>query len=194
MNRFKIQYLLILIFPLVTSWIGAMLSGMQSGPDGISLQQISLAIALLTGMMAMFIRYLHGQWHYLIAIILSAIYASVSLTLLNAPISILPLFLINLAYALLTILIVRYIFYIKSVFRIRTILLGVTGALLFSAYLAAIYSLLTIELPPGFWNASFMYGLILYVFMGFGMSLADLVILQLEVKQLQNEDDAHDDK
>ena len=187
MNRFKIEYLLIVILPVLASWIGSLLPGMQSGPGGPSLMHISLGAALLTGLMALFVRYLAGQWHYLIAIVASMLYAGLSLRMMNAPISILPLFLVNLLYSVLTILIIKFVFYIKTIFRFRTILFGVAGAAIFSVYLAFLYQLLTVQLPQGFWNATFMYGLISYVFIGFGMSMADLIILRLDVAELQNQ-------
>lgn len=193
MNKFKFQYLLIVILPVLWSWIGSMLSGMQSGPGGLPLMYINFGAALLTGLMALFIRYLGGQWHYLIAVLISLIYAILSLNLMHAPISLMPLFLINLAYSVLTILIVNYVFYIKTLFRFRTIIFGLVGGLIFSAYLAFLYRLLTVELPEGFWNTSFMYGLILYVFIGFGISMADLIILRMDVAQLKNKGTMEDD-
>lgn len=193
MQRFKIQYLLILVFPLIASWIGSILAGMNSGASGLSFSQLSLGIAFVTGTLAISLKYLTWPWHYLLAIVISALLALLSLQAIRAPISIFPLFLLNLTYALLTLLALRYVFYIKFLFRIRTILFGVVGAILFSIYLAALYTLLTIELPSGFWNASFLYGLILYVFIGFAMSLADLVILQMEIKKLKHEDSSSDD-
>ncbi|MDD3563431.1 MAG: hypothetical protein PHR32_07140 [Candidatus Cloacimonetes bacterium] len=188
MNRFKIEYLLIVILPVLASWIGSLLPGMQSGPVGPSLMHISLGAALLTGLMALFVRYLAGQWHYLIAIVASMLYAGLSLKVMNAPISIMPLFLVNLVYSVLTILIVKFVFYIKTIFRFRTILFGFAGAAIFSVYLAFLYQLLTIQLPEGFWNATFMYGLVSYVLIGFGMSMADLIILRLDVAELKSQD------
>lgn len=187
MNRFKIEYLLIVILPVLASWIGSLLPGMQGGSIGPSLLHISLGAALLTGLMALFVRYLAGQWQYLIAVAASLLYAGLSLRVMNAPISILPLFLVNLVYSVLTILILKFVFYIKTIFRFRTILFGVAGALIFSVYLAFLYQLLTIQLPEGFWNATFMYGLIIYVFIGFGMSMADLIILRLDVAELKSQ-------
>jgi hypothetical protein len=52
---------------------------------------------------------------------------------------------------------------------------------------------LTVDLPSGFWSANFMYGLILYVFIGFGMSMADLIILRLDVAQLSSKGKPEDD-
>ncbi|MCB5261991.1 MAG: hypothetical protein LHW64_05435 [Candidatus Cloacimonetes bacterium] len=193
MNKFKIQHLLILILPVLTSWISAMLPGMQSGPFGPPLMYIGLGAAFLTGLMALYIRYLGGHWHYLLAIVISLIYSALSFKMMGAPISIMSLFMINLVFSILTILIVNYVFYIKTLFRFRTLLFGLAGALIFSAYLAFLYQLLTIELQDGFWNVSFMYGLILYVFIGFGLSMADLIILRLDVAQLKNTSSQEDD-
>lgn len=193
MRKFKIQYLLIVILPVLCSWIGSMLSGMKSGPAGLALLYISMGAALLTGLIALFVRYLGGKWHYLIAVVMALVYSALSLQAMNAPISIMPLFLINLVFGVLTIMIVNYVFYVKTLFRFRTIFMGLLGALIFSTYLGFLYMLLTIELPEGYWNASFMYGLILYVFIGFGMSMADLIILRMDVAQLKKQGPMADD-
>jgi len=194
MNRFKIQYLLIILFPLLGAYLGSVLSGAEASPSGISLFHIALAAALLCGTQALFQRYLHSNWYWHIALALAIAFSVISLTLVNAPISIFSLLLPNLLYSLITIYLIRIIFYGKLMFRLRTLLMGVFGGIMLSLYLAAFYSLMGIELIEGFWNASFIYGLIVYVFIGFSMSVADLLILQSEVRKLKQEETLEDDQ
>lgn len=192
MNRFRIAYLLIVIFPLLGAFLGSMLSGAEYNGIGISFNAIALAAALLTGVLALLQHYLNSFWQVPVAIFMAIIYSALSMLSIDAPISIFALILPNTVYALLSLLIVRFIFYNRSIFRLRTLIMGILGGIMFSLYLAAIYTLLRVELSSGFWNASFVYGLIIYVFIAFSMSIADLVILQLEVKELQQQNSEDD--
>lgn len=192
MNRFRIAYLLIVIFPLLGAFLGSMLSGAEYNGIGISFNAIALAAALLTGVLALLQHYLNSFWQVPVAIFMAIIYSALSMLSIDAPISIFALILPNTVYALLSLLIVRFIFYNRSIFRLRTLIMGILGGIMFSLYLAAIFTLLRVELSSGFWNASFVYGLIIYVFIAFSMSIADLVILQLEVKELQQQNSEDD--
>ncbi|MCB5279153.1 MAG: hypothetical protein M0Q19_05990 [Candidatus Cloacimonetes bacterium] len=192
MNRFRIAYLLIVIFPLLGAFLGSMLSGAEDNGIGISFNAIALAAALLTGVLALLQHYLNSFWQVPVAIFMAIIYSALSMLSIDAPISIFALILPNTVYALLSLLIVRFIFYNRSIFRLRTLIMGILGGIMFSLYLAAIFTLLRVELGSGFWNASFVYGLIIYVFIAFSMSIADLVILQLEVKELQQQNSEDD--
>ncbi|MDD4688022.1 MAG: hypothetical protein PHH38_08090 [Candidatus Cloacimonetes bacterium] len=192
MNRFRIAYLLIVIFPLLGALLGSMLSGAEDNGIGISFNAIALAAALLTGVLALLQHYLNSFWQVPVAIFMAIIYSALSMLSIDAPISIFALILPNTVYALLSLLMVRFIFYNRSIFRLRTLIMGILGGIMFSLYLAAIFTLLRVELSSGFWNASFVYGLIIYVFIAFSMSIADLVILQLEVKELQQQNSEDD--
>jgi hypothetical protein len=70
--------------------------------------------------------------------------------------------------------------------------MGACGGIMLSLYLAGLYLILGIELIEGFWQIAFVYGLIIYVFSAFGMSIADLIILQSEVRQLRKEENRDD--
>lgn len=194
MNRFKIQHLLMIVLPVLAAWLGSILAGVKPGPAGISLSSIAISAAFLSGVLALFERYLNDRLKWPVGIFLAVAFAALSLIAADAPISILALLLPNLLYVTISMFLIRFIFYSKSFFRLRTLLMGIFGGLLISAYLAAVYTAIGMELVEGFWSASFMYGLIIYVFASFGMSVADLIILQSEVRQLKKEDASEDDQ
>lgn len=194
MNKFKVQHLLIVVFPIFGGWLGSMLAGVGSDPTGISLVHIAVGAAAMSGITAFFQRYLQSVWQYYSALILAIGFSAYGLMAANAPISIFSLLLPNLLYAVITIYLIRFVYYSKSFFRLRTLLMGIFGGSMISLYLAGLYAMMGIELIDGFWNASFIFGLIAYVFIAFSMSIADLLILQLEVRELKKEDSPDNDQ
>jgi len=192
MSKVKIQYIIMLIFPIVGSLISGILQKEDGFGTGLTLIQIGLGLGFFLGLMTLLIRYLRFRQSYLVAIFIAVLFAILSSARMSAPISIFPLILLNLVYALVSMAMIHYIFYIKSLFRIRTLLFGIAGAIAFSLYLYAIYAMLSIPIPEDFWNPVLMYGLFLYVFMGFGMAMADLLLLRMEVAQLQDTEDSSD--
>jgi hypothetical protein len=193
MNRYRVEHNLIVLLPLVASWIAVMFSGIPRGSAGLHLFEIAMFAGGITGVIALFYKYIQGSLLWYVTIILPILLAFVLYTIVPLGISIFALVMPNLAYALLSLALVRFVFYSKALFRLRTLLMGVGGAFLLSGYLGAIQSLMGAELPPGFWNAVFINCLIIYVFIAFSMSMADLIILQLEVKRLKKEDHSEDD-
>ncbi len=194
MSKFKLQYLFVIIFPLLGSLISGILQTDTAGTGGLSLLEISLGLGLFIGIMTLFVRYMESKYYYVPGFLLAAIFAALELIQLNAPISIFPMLMMNLAYGFVIVLMIRYIFYIKTLFRLRTLLFGAAGGLTFSLYLAGIYSMISIPLPDGFWNLALVYGLILHVFIGFALSMADLLILRIEVAQMKRGNKSENDQ
>jgi len=192
MNKFRLQYLLIILFPVLGALLGSLLYKEQISTEGLNLVHIAVAAALLNGVIALFQYYLQSIWQWRAALVLSLFFAVATLLAVDAPLSILALLMPNLLFALLSIVIIRYVFYNKAVIRLRTLLMGACGGIMLSLYLAGLYLILGIELIEGFWQIAFVYGLIIYVFSAFGMSIADLIILQSEVRQLRKEENRDD--
>lgn len=194
MNRFRFQHILVVFFPI----LGALISGILQKEDpshaGVTLMQIGIFIGIFMGIMTLMIRYLMSKYSYYVAAFIALIFAIPLYNALNAPISIFPLLLLNLIYGLLSVIMIRYLFYLKSLIRLRTLFLGIAGAICFGLYLYAIYAMISIPLPDDFWNPVLMYGLILYIFIGFAMSLADLLVLRIELNQLRKGDSSEDDQ
>jgi len=193
MNRFRIQHILIVVFPILGALVSGILQKEDPAHSGPRLMHIGIFISIYMGIMTLFLKYLGGKYSYYLGAFLALIFSIPLHIALSSPISIFPILLLNLAYGFVSILMIRYLFYIKTLFRMRTLLLGAAGALCFGFYLSAIYRMLSIPLPADFWSPILMYGLILYVFMGFGMSMADLMLLRIEVGQLRKGDESTND-
>lgn len=201
MNKFRTEYSLIVLFPFVASIIGAILAGMPISSRGLGAVQITLAAGLITGLIALFYRYIQGLYQWYLIIGLPIILALVMSIGMRGNFSIFALVLPNLTFFLATFGIVKYLFYTKLLIRLRTLIIGLSGALLLTGYLAAINQLVIGDLHSGLvnaalfqgWNATFLNSLIIYVFIAFGMSVADLIILQIDVKRMKNEVNTQDD-
>lgn len=193
MERYRIEHILIILLPLLASWIAVMFSGIPRGVAGFYLYEFAIFAAGLTGVIALYYKYIRGYLLWYVTLGLPILLAFVLYTIVPLGISIFALVMPNLAYSLLSLALVRFVFYSKALFRLRTLLMGAGGAFILSGYLGAIQSLMGAELPAGFWNAVFINCLIIYVFIAFSMSMADLIILQLEVKRLKKEDSTEDD-
>ncbi len=194
MNLKKTQYLLLIAFPLLGAYLGSMLAGAAEDSPGISLMNIALAAAFLCGILAFFQRLGQQLWQWYAAIFLALLFSMTSMLMIEAPISIFSLLMPNLLYCFISVLLIRYVFYGKYFFRLRTLLMGLFGGLMTSTYLAALYSMMGIELAENFWNTAFLFGLIVYVFIAFSMSVADLILVRGEVKELRKEDKPEDDQ
>jgi hypothetical protein len=201
MNRFKTEHILVVLFPLIASIIGAILAGMPPSLGTLNIFQISIVAALLTGVIALFYRYLAGPALWYVVIGAPILLSILMILKISASISIFALVLPNLAYSLATLGMLKYLYYSKLFLRLRTLLIGLSGGLLLSGYLAAIDQLINLDpaadgmrqmLYTGF-NSTFLSSLIIYVFIAFAMSVADLIILQKEVKRLKAESDSPHD-
>lgn len=79
-------------------------------------------------------------------------------------------------------LITRYLFYNSRLIRFRMILCSVLGAGLLTLYLRSLYYLTKSPFPQDQWSALFISGLIMFVFVTFGLSLSDMVIMRVLAK------------
>lgn len=193
MNRFRPEYSLIVLFPLVASLVAALLAGIPVFAHKLGMFQLALAAGLLTGIIALFHKYLPATSLWYAVLGLPILMAFAIYMLIPASISIFALVLPSLAFSLATLALVKYLYYAKSLIRLRTLLMGIGGALILSGYWAAVYKLEGSDLPLGFWNETLLNSMIIYVFIAFSLSVADLIILQIEVKSLKAEAKTEDD-
>ncbi|HOA30224.1 MAG TPA: hypothetical protein PKL34_09285, partial [Candidatus Cloacimonadota bacterium] len=117
-----------------------------------------------------------------------------------ASVSIFSLVLPNLAFSLAMYAMIRYIYYARNMIRLRTLLMGITGGLVFSGYITALSklagpddSMFLRDVLMQSANTRLLNGLIIFVFISFAMSVADLIIVQIEVKRMKAEADQPDD-
>jgi hypothetical protein len=154
-------------------------------PDGTSgvvsesqlgFRELIIYLALLCGTIALLYHYLNTIQAWVAVILLplgfSLLYldkVGMSLTLFYVP---------NLVLAALLALMVKYLFFNRSVMRFRMIVCSILGAGLLTLYFRSLYALTHTPFIADQWTGFFMTGLILFVFVTFGMSVADMAILR----------------
>ena len=185
MNTFKLEDLLILALPLILACVCMSLWQFPS-PEGINLNIISLGFALSIALIAFFRRYLSPLtlWYIIIGVPFVASFAIVYV--LPHPVSIFTVVLQNITTSIFHYILIR-LFYHKSLVRFRMLVCSFLAALIFSTYYSTLHHLVELKILPGFWMQSFYIGFILHLFIFFGLSMAELIVLRQDVKRLKNE-------
>ncbi|HNT52412.1 MAG TPA: hypothetical protein PKH19_03350 [Candidatus Syntrophosphaera sp.] len=222
--RFKPVMLLAIVIPVLVSWAGytllysnqekqsvAVSSAPQAGDpilvnkpqasattpqtSTIDYQSLLLYLALLAGAVALIGHYLRSSlvWLAVIALPLgfSLLYFSkFQLTLLN-------FYLANLALAALLALLILRLFYLRAFLRLRMIVCSVVAAGLLTLYLRALYLITGTAFPAGGLSQFYVPALIMFIFVTFGLSLADMVILRSlygkELRRAREQTEADED-
>ena len=195
MHRFRFRQLLVLILPLIMAWLSAYLSGAKLEQGGIGVMHIAIGISIMLSLLALFYHYWESRYYWLVIIILPIVYAVLANLILKSKASLILQIIPNLILALGNLALLKYVFFDKTMFRMRTILISIGGAFLLSFYLALVYYLQMISLPEGFWSSTLISAMFVYVFIGFGLSFADLIVIRGDVKELRalRESDSQDD-
>jgi len=193
MQRTRPEYILMILLPLIAAVLAVRFSGIPLGQDGFYMFESALGSGLIAGCIALFYRYLKGKALWYVVILLPIVLSMLLYAFIPASISIFALVLPGIAFSLANLAVIKYLFYSGSLFRLRTLLVGLSGALILSGYLSLLCKQIYDALPQGFFNGAFINSLIIYVFIAFSMSVADLIILQLEVKRLKSEADPDHD-
>ena len=188
------RHFLLLIMPIALAFLGGVLliSNLNSmiAPavrQGISQAQFYLAISALTGALAFSWRYLARPYTWAIMLFLPVLFALVVYRQLGGRISFSLLSLLNIAFAAGIMVILRFTFFTRSITRIRTSAFAITSALLLTLYFKAIYLVTKLPESPGI----FVNALFLFVFIGFGLSLADIMLLRLEIADKRKQTPPH---
>jgi hypothetical protein len=79
-------------------------------------------------------------------------------------------------------LIMKFIFLNRSFRQARLLMFTLLNSAAFGLAFYVQYLLLGQEVPAGFFQARFMSGLMLFIFLGFGLTIAEYLILKIEVK------------
>lgn len=154
-------------------------------PKGIGNLEVGIVLALVMGLAAMLGHYLKTSLVWLAVLVVS-----MAASLLGAGIVGLRLtyfFLPNLVLAILLTLIVRYVFFNPAMLRIRLIVTSALSALSLALYYRVLHLITGTPFPASDWQAKGVNGLIVFVFITFGLSVADLVIVNMEIKKLRAE-------
>ncbi|KAF5045948.1 hypothetical protein DSECCO2_475930 [anaerobic digester metagenome] len=200
MNRYRIEYSLIVLLPVIAALIGAILAGIPMITGDLGTWHIAVGAGLCSGLIALFYRYIEGKSLWYVVFGLPILLAIVVFFMIPTSVSIFSLVLPNLAFSLAMYAMIRYIYYARNMIRLRTLLMGITGGLVFSGYITALSklagpddSMFLRDVLMQSANTRLLNGLIIFVFISFAMSVADLIIVQIEVKRMKAEADQPDD-
>ncbi len=161
----------------------------------VSPAAIYLATTLLMVLISVFYRIFYARWYWTSAVVLAAIYAyglfraygNVSFFLMLIPV---------LFYNVMISILMVGVFYNRSLLRFRTLISALGGAIVFVITMRLIYAI--IPIPEGVtFNVinRLIDGLYLFIFIGVGLSLADMILYKMEIKELrQQEDDNGEDE
>ncbi|MFB3844688.1 MAG: hypothetical protein ACE14O_02925 [Candidatus Cloacimonadaceae bacterium] len=147
---------------------------------------IYYALTCVVALMYFFMRMKYTGYEFIALTVMSLIY-SLSLQKLTPAIHRLLIlyFLPLIVIFLLLWLILRFIIFNRSMRAIRLLLFALLGSGVFTLTFSLQMLLLHQQVTEEFLQGRFFSGLLLFVFMGFGLSLADDVILKLDEKQEQ---------
>ncbi len=191
MDRYRYTLLLILLLPIIAAGIGSYLA--EREVLNSSLIQVSLGAGLICGVSALFAHYLKSRITH--SMLLLSIFFVTILTRLTikSPVNLISLLMVNLVFGYVNHLMIIKIFYHKDLARIRTLFVGIGGGVIFGIYLPYLYKLVGVHYENVF-STFFMFGLIVYVFIAFAMSMADLIIIKSEVEELQSRQSYDEDE
>ncbi len=206
MERIKLmpRHLLLIAVPIVAAILGGLLfSGnfknfMQEN-GGISTAQLYLSISLLCGVLAFSRRCLPKSVVWAIIVFAPLLIALLTIIETGGSQSLIVTFLLNLAFTAGLWGILQLTFFSKNLLRIRTAAFALFASVLLTLYFRVLFAALSLPFLKSDWTAYFMNALFLFIFIGFGLSLADVFIIRKDVEETKrlrtnSEDDEDDDQ
>ena len=189
-RAFKPEMLLIIALPIVLSFLGgAYLNDGTSaflntdGARSITQFHIYMGMSLIFSAIGFFIYWGKKNLSYIAMILLPVLFTILILMYTREKISAFMLFIPLLLMSGASYLILRYVFYNKPFLRFRTILSSLAGALALSVYFRLQHLLIGVSVEPGFWMNRFVCSLLLFIFITLGLSLADMFIVNKELRE-----------
>ncbi|HOH47256.1 MAG TPA: hypothetical protein PLX59_05400 [Candidatus Cloacimonadota bacterium] len=189
-RAFKPEMLLIIALPIVLSFLGGtyLNDGTNAfvntaGGRTITQFHIYMGMSLLFSTIGFFTYWGKKNLAFISMILLPVLLTVAILMYTREKISAFALFIPLLFMTGSSYLILRYVFYNKAFLRFRTILSSLSGALVMSVYFRLQYLLMNVSVEPGFWMNRFVSSLLLFIFITLGMSLADMFIVNKELRE-----------
>ncbi|PKN79276.1 MAG: hypothetical protein CVU48_05685 [Candidatus Cloacimonetes bacterium HGW-Cloacimonetes-1] len=182
----KLLYALIVILPIATALLGgALIYGgfpqfkeFEPNSGSPSAMHIYLGAAIIIGVISLLYKYIQSRFYWFAAILLPLIFAISSRIFLGGEVKIYQYFVPMLVFGILSTIIVSKVFYFPVIQRFRTILFALLSALALTLFYRAFYIMIGVPIEPGFWINKYVNSLYLFIFIGFGMSFADLIIMR----------------
>jgi len=205
MERTKIlpRHLLLLFFPIIAAILGGLLfSGSfieftnNWGGRGISQAELYFALSFFIGSLAFGYSCLPKKALLGVQIFIPLLYGLLMLLRFKMELSLFLLFILNLVCGFLLWLILRYTFFSRTLIRVRTLIFSLVSALVLSVYFKLLMSLLKQAKGANTFMDYFLNALVLFIFIGVGISLAILIITRKEIREeskTAKEDEEDDD-
>jgi len=113
--------------------------------------------------------------------------------------SLIVTFLLNLAFTAGLWGVLQLTFFSKNMLKIRTAAFALFASVLLTLYFRILFATLGVPFLKTDWTVYFMNALFLFIFIGFGLSLADVYIIRKDVEEgkrlhKNQEDDEDDDQ
>jgi len=205
MERTKIlpRHLLLLFSPIIAAILGGLLfSGSfieftnNWGGRGISQAELYFALSFFIGSLAFGYSCLPKKALLGVQIFIPFLYGLLMLLRFKMELSLFLLFILNLVCGFLLWLILRYTFFSRTLIRVRTLIFSLVSALVLSVYFKLLMSLLKQAKGANTFRDYFLNALVLFIFIGVGISLAILIITRKEIREeskTAKEDEEDDD-
>ncbi len=205
MERTKIlpRHLLLLFFPIIAAILGGLFfSGSfieftnNWGGRGISQAELYFALSFFIGSLAFGYSCLPKNALLGLQIFIPLLYGLLMLLRFKTEISLFLLFILNLVCGFLLWLILRYTYFSRTLIRVRTLIFSLVSALVLSVYFKLLMSLLKQAKGANTFRDYFLNALVLFIFIGVGISLAILIITRKEIREeskTAKEDEEDDD-
>ncbi len=200
-SKFLPKHLLLVAFPAIAAFIGGAITSDSlasfmtvSGSKGISTAQFYLGISIVVGLLAFGWKCLSGTYMAALALFVSLISSVAMRSVLGFKSSLFLLFFLNLSLAVILALVIRLTFHIGLMLRIRTAAFAAIGALANTGYLIVLNKLISHSAMQYSFSATYMSSLFMFIFIGFGLSVANIIIVKQEVDALRKEQQRLDEE
>ena len=197
------RHLLLLFSPIIAAILGGLLfSGsfieFTNNWDGRGISQAELyfALSFFIGSLAFGYSCLPKKALLGVQIFIPLLYGLLMLLRFKMELSLFLLFILNLVCGFLLWLILRYTFFSRTLIRVRTLIFSLVSALVLSVYFKLLMSLLKQAKGANTFMDYFLNALVLFIFIGVGISLAILIITRKEIREeskTAKEDEEDDD-
>ncbi len=140
----------------------------------LGFRELLIYIALLAGLAAFLGHYLRSRLVWLAVLLLPLALSLWAVRKFSA--DFLLLYLVSLALAALVHLVVRHLFFHPALLRFRMPLCSVVGAGILTLYYRSVFLIFGQAFPAAEWTQALVNSLVLFVFVFFGLVIADLMI------------------
>ncbi len=196
MERLKLmpRHILLLALPVLAAMLGGLLTSgsLQAfmtlpGAKGISPAQFFFAVSMLVGAIAFSWRCLPRSFTAAVVLFFPLAYSIVMSRTLGIKSSLFLVYGLNLVFCISLALTMWLTFFSKLMIRIRTAAFAAIAALMQTLYFQVLYMLLGSSYTRSSITTNYLSAFFLFIFIGFGLSIADIVIIRKEVEELRKE-------